>query len=212
MGYHRAGFDVVGVDINPQPNYPFRFTKADAIATLAGSNFVGQFDAIHASPPCQEHSRLRSIAPDQDTGWMLHATLDLLRSSGLPWVCENVVGAPLPNAPTLTGQHGVELCGKTFGLNVVRHRLFECSFPVEQPPHLPHDGENYSPAGHGDPNWRQRQRQRQRHRSGPGYADRCREAMGIDWMNRDELAQAIPPAYTEFIGKQLIQHLAVTHA
>lgn len=221
MGYSRAGFDVVGVDINPRPHFPFRFVQADAMTLDVDrhggcwrnfdgrwhASYLGHFDAIHASPPCQDYSSLASVTGGNGTGWLLHATLPLLRQSGLPWVCENVVGAPLPSAPTLFGEFGVELCGTMFGLRVLRHRLFQSSFPITPPPHGPHDGEFYSPAGHGDPNWRKRAAD-PRFR-GAGYHRRCSEAMGIDWMNRDELAQAIPPAYTTFIGAQLLQHLKV---
>ena len=215
MGYSRAGFEVVGVDIKPQPHYPFEFYQVDALDVLRCWNRTRYtalmdegFAAIHASPPCQDHSSLASITGGNGTGWLLDATLKLLQDTGLSWVVENVVGAPLPNGSTLFGQHGVELCGTMFGLGVLRHRLFEASFSVAAPLHRPHVGTFYSPAGHGDPNWRHREEHPEMH--GLGYADRCREAMGIDWMNRDELSQAIPPAYTEFIGSQLLACLGST--
>lgn len=206
MGYHRAGFDVVGVDIDPQPNYPFEFHQADAIAVLRGEVLdLSEFDAIHASPVCHDWSPLASVTGTDGSGELLLQTLDLLPSTGLPWIVENVTGAPLPHQSDLFGRHGIVLCGTMFGLQVIRHRLFEASFPLSAPPHGSHVGEFYAPAGHGDPNWKRRDANP--HLSGPGYADRCRKAMGMDWVNRDELAQAIPPAYTEHLGLLLMAAL-----
>jgi hypothetical protein len=118
---------------------------------------------------------------------------------------ENVVGAPLADQSDLFGRHGVMLCGTNFDLQVIRHRIFETSFPLPAQQCAAHVGEFYSPAGHGDPNWKRREENP--HLTGPGYADRCRKAMGIDWMNRDELAQAAPPAYSEWIGQHLLDHI-----
>lgn len=211
VGYERAGFDVVGVDIAPQPHYPFKFVQGDALEYLDGDSWARSipyaFDAVHASPPCQDHSSLASITGGNGTGWMLDATLRGLSALRIPWVCENVVGAPLANGDTLFGQHGVELCGTMFGLQVLRHRLFETSFSISGPAHGSHDGKFFSPAGHGHPNWRERGSDPLFH--GAGYARRCAEAMGIDWMNRDELAQAIPPTYTEFIGARLLDAMSL---
>lgn len=219
MGYHRAGFEVVGVDHEPQPNYPFEFHQADALDVLAalehepngdiadGWLHRQRFDAIHASPVCHDWSPLASVTGTNGTGELLLATLAKLRRIGIPWVVENTTGAPLPFQSDLFGRHGVELCGTMFGLKVIRHRLFEASFALVAPPHGSHVGEFYAPAGHGDPNWKRRDANPHLH--GKGYADRCRDAMGIKWMNRDELAQAIPPAYTEWIGRQLLDVLEV---
>lgn len=200
VGYRRAGFDVVGVDIEHQSNYPYHFHKADAIAVLRGEILdLSQFDAIHASPVCHDWSKLSSISGKDGTAILLEQTLDLLRNMSVPWIVENVTGAPLPVQSNLFGQHGVELCGTMFGLKVIRHRLFETSFPVHAPKHGSHEGEFYNPAGHGDPDWRNREKHP--HTFGKGYTQRCRDAMGIDWpINRNELAQAIPPAYTEWLG------------
>jgi DNA (cytosine-5)-methyltransferase 1 len=202
VGYARAGFEVVGVDIEPHPDYPFEFHQGDAIEWLEmlydDPSFIAPFDAIHASPVCHDWSPLASVTGRDGSGDLLLQTLAKLPRLGMPWVVENVVGAPLPHQDDLFGRYGVELCGSMFGLKVLRHRLFEASFPITAPPHGSHVGEFYAPAGHGDPNWKRREANP--HLSGKGYADRCREAMGIDWMNRDELAQAIPPAYTEHIG------------
>ena len=200
MGYHRAFPDahIVGVDINPQPNYPFEFHQADACTFPTEG-----FDFIHASPPCQDHSTLSALQDEHGTGWMLAHTLDRLRDSGVPWVVENVAGArsEMPDAITL--------CGSMFGLEVRRHRLFAASFPMLAPQCAHYlQPEPIDVTGTGGPSTKVRT-------SGGGVSrkprnlDHAREAMGIDWMTRRELSQAIPPAYTEWIGNQLAAHLAV---
>ena len=191
MGYHRAGFEVVGVDIKPQPHYPFEFHQADALTFP-----LNGFDAIHASPPCQDHSLLHRNygAAGHGTAWMLNETLAALHAQERPWVVENVVGAPLPSA--------IELCGASFGLgasglDLNRHRRFQMSFYVLAPPCQHRPGKTIGVYGNGTNAW---------HRAKLGrnltIAEQ-REAMGIDWMSRAELSQAIPPAYTEWIGHRL---------
>src|SRR5690606_38371919 len=124
VGYHRAGFEVIGVDIDPQPNYPFEFIQADAIETLKSmlrndNKLAGYtFDAIHASPPCQKYSGIQGLAVARNGGYKDHVDLveptrTLITDSGLPYVIENVVGAPIHNPVTL--------CGSMFGLKVYRH-------------------------------------------------------------------------------------------
>lgn len=198
MGYHRAGFDVVGVDIKPQPRYPFEFHQADALTwPLDG------FDAIHASPPCQGYSIANNIHGRSDHPLLVEPVRERLVASGLPYIIENVPGAPLRD-PVL-------LCGLSLGLNVKRHRLFECTFPVMVPPCTAHAGDWLLVFGHtvltrgkvvgkakGGGNTIKR-----RHVG----VDRGREAMGIDWMTRDELSEAIPPAMTELLGGFLLDHL-----
>ena len=190
MGYSRAGFEVVGVDINPQPHYPFEFTQADAMTfPLEG------FDAIHASPPCQDH--METPHKSHGTGWMLPDTRTRLEGSGVPWVIENVASAPM--------RADFVLCGCMFGLrHLRRERWFETSwhgFALT----LQHDHSHpaISVVGHGTPSW-----VRQKLGYNPTIAQ-YREAMGIDWMNRNELSQAIPPAYTEWIGGHLLARMAV---
>lgn len=200
VGYHRAGFDVVGVDIAPQPHYPFRFYQDDAFNWLDGPVY---FDAVHASPPCQHYSTIAK----QNTVRFGHAYVDLyaatrarLADLGIPWVIENVLGAPY--------RSGLVLCGSMFDLDVRRHRNFETS-------HLmlalvcQHDRQasgrfrsldKRSPLSavvgvHGHINYR-------------GEAEIRNAAMGIDWMTQPELTQAIPPAYTEWIGAQLLGYLS----
>ena len=198
MGYHRAGFDVVGVDIKPQPHYPFEFHQADALTfPLDG------FDAIHASPPCQPFTRGQALRRGKPSAKLdlLRPTRDRLRKAGVPWIIENVEGAPLIRPLTL--------CGSTFGLAVRRHRLFESSvliFPAGDCRHR----QQGRPVGvyhvMGD------QVQGIDHRTGrlvyggrtAETVEEARVAMGIDWMDWDELREAIPPAYTEWIGRQLL--------
>ena len=188
MGYARAGFEVVGVDIIPQPHYPFGFHQGDALEFLREHGHM--FDAIHASPPCQAYSETRKIQSN-DHPELIPPTRMALQQIGLPWVIENVPGSPLIDP--------VELCGAMFGLRTYRHRLFETSFPVTIPPHPKHgapqakmgrpprEGEFIHVVGNF---------------SGVEYA---KTAMGIDWMNRNEMAQAIPPTYTEYIGCKLME-------
>jgi len=193
MGYHRAGFDVVGVDNRPQPRYPFEFHQGDAMTfPLDG------FDAIHASPPCQDHSSLSALHAKRGTGWMLAGTRERLERQSAPWVIENVPGAPM--------RADYRLCGCLFDLpGLKRDRWFETSwrgFDLRAPCH--HPDMTITVAGHGmDGRY---------YRLGivPTQADRQR-AMGISWMSDAELVQAVPPAYTEHIGAQLLEHLrAVT--
>ena len=207
-GYDRAGFDVTGVDLEPQPRYPFRFVRADALDVL-GHWDLSAFDAIHASPPCQDHSATQVFGGDHGTGWLLGATLGRLRGTGVPWVVENVAGSPLPQQPDLFGASGLTLCGCMFpelrGL-LYEDRKFETSFPVRQPSHVLHQwpqtkmgrppkpGECMQLTGHF------------------GDAEEGRRRMRVPWMNRDGIAQAIPPAFTEFIGAQLLEHIGATEA
>ena len=227
MGYHRAGFEVVGVDIAPQKNYPFEFHQADAMTyPLEG------FDAIHASPPCQAFTDLKTMPNARQHDDLLTPTRERLIASGLPYVIENVEGAPM------TGPY-IRLCGSMFALGVGnaelrRHRLFELGgFYTLTPPcqhytrHLVigvyggHGRDHRrTVGGYGDGNGRDYRRDPVRPNtdgvwgSAGGSSARDgtqqfsteerREAMGIDWMTRNELSQAIPPAYTEYIGKQLM--------
>jgi DNA (cytosine-5)-methyltransferase 1 len=200
MGYHRAGFDVVGVDIDPQPRYPFEFHQADAMTwPLDG------FAAIGASPPCQRYSDLaRRNGNGHEWPDYIPAVREALERSGLPWVIENVEGAPLRDP--------VVLCGTMFpGLRVIRHRLFESNMPLVAPPHPPHPlvfTHDKRKAHYG----RLDQSTSFVQVTGGGNATVANKAaaMGIDWMTGAELNEAIPPAYTELIGQQLLAHLGVS--
>lgn len=197
-GYRRAGFRVIGVDIARQRHFPLgdmHFIQAEALAWFDAHNFVN-VAAVHASPPCQGYSRMNRVHK-REYPMLIEPFRERFQALGLPYVIENVEGAPLIDPITL--------CGSSFDLKVLRHRLFESNVPLVAPPCNSHKGEFYSPAGHGDPNWRHSEKNP--HLKGVGYTERCRRAMGISWMNRDELAEAIPPAYTEWIGKQLMEHI-----
>lgn len=182
MGYYMAGFEVFGVDINPQQRYPFDFIQADAIEYLIEHG--NEFDVIHASPPCQRYSNAQRIQGKDHPDYIAR-TRDAMPDC--PWIIENVLGAPLANPITL--------CGHTFGLGTYRHRLFETSFDIEAPEHKPHDKPTTKmgrPPRDGE----------MMHVVGNfSGAQAARVAMGIDWMTRDELRESIPPAYTEYIGK-----------
>jgi hypothetical protein len=194
MGYHRAGFDVIGVDIVDQPDYPFEFYQADA---LAARNYAS--DAIHASPPCQASCNLtKGTNAGRRYNQLIPQTRERLAQTGLPTVIENVQGSDL--------RRDLTLCGEMFGLDVIRHRYFECSFPVTQPVHIKHRGrvsgmrhgvwyEGPYVAVYGDG-------------GGKGSVVQWQKAMGIDWTdNRKSIAEAVPPAYTEYVGTQLLAHI-----
>ena len=179
MGYHRAGFEVVGVDIKPQPHYPFEFHQADAMTyPLDG------FDAIHASPPCQGYSRMRHLPWLRDKIYplLIEPTRERLIAVGVPYVIENVMDAHLPAG---------WLCGGMFGLPIYRHRAFETNWFWMQPAHPRH---------------------RRVIEAGRMLGGRLRRAHGdmkLGWMTSDERDEAIPPAYTEYIGRQLLAMLEV---
>jgi DNA (cytosine-5)-methyltransferase 1 len=204
VGYERAGFDVVGVDIVPQPRYPFEFIQADALELLRALP-VADFDAIHASPPCQAFTAYQRTGNVGEYPDLIQPARDLLNATGLPWVMENVTGAPLKD-PLL-------LCGSMFDMDIQRHRLFESNVRLE-PPVWPcrHKlwGPDRFPGG----------RSKERTGSSRGLVRGTVEigswdiplaaqqaAMGIDWMTLEELSEAIPPAYTEHLGRSLLAAL-----
>lgn len=211
VGYSRAGFDeIVGVDINPQPRYPFRFVQADALDYV--SDHGHEYDAIHASPPCQGYSRLRGFCVARfGTAWLdkypmlIEPVRNALLSTGRPYVIENVEGAPL--------REPIVLCGAYLGLKVYRHRAFECSFPVWHIPHLPHR-DTIAGKGNGHKlGFRNRLISKKGFVSPVGNfgnVEYCKAAMGINWMTADEMSEAIPPAYTEWIGQHLM--MVLNHA
>lgn len=241
VGYYRAGFEVVGVDIVPQKNYPFPFILGDALDVLArmisgekiaardGNEYgLDDFAAIHASPPCQFASQ---ITPDKSRHEnLIPATRKLLIDSGRHYVIENVMGARSHlRAPFM-------VCGMPLGLKVYRHRWFESDVMVFGTPHYPHR-DNTPRAGHGlsdkgfisvtgggNRTYTAQIKDSARRRGVlPGVSEKgfvsitghisgvdyCRWAMGIDWMTGKELCQAIPPAFTEYVGRQLMDILAV---
>ena len=195
-GYQLAGFEVTGIDLFAQPRYcGDAFFRQDALECLAQHG--REFDAIHASPPCQAYTPLRALAPEKSYPDLVAVTRAALLVIGRPWVIENVPGAPLIEPITL--------CGAMFdGLRVYRHRLFESSERIVPPDHQRHTARVA---------WgRDRKR---RYQEGGWFASitgdvgtYCGDAMGIDWMNGNELSQAIPPAYTHHVGHQLLAALS----
>jgi DNA (cytosine-5)-methyltransferase 1 len=194
MGYARAGFDVVGVDVAAMPRYPFEFVQADALTfPLDG------FDAIHASPPCQDYSTTRSLHA-VDYPRLIAPIRERLLEAGVPFVIENVAGARHDLRSPVT------LCGSSFGLGVRRHRLFETSFPVMFPPPCRHDlqPEPVDVTGTGASRIGERLDGAGGNSRKPRNLAHAREAMGIGWMTRVELREAVPPAMTEWLGLQLL--------
>jgi len=218
VGFHHAGFDVVGVDINMQKRYPYDFLQMDALDALrkliAGDGllfgsrciYLSDIAVIAASPPCQVYSVTASLSNGNHPD-LVAITRDALIGTGKPYVIENVPGSPLINP--------LMLCGTMFGLRVIRHRLFECNPSIWFPPAICNHWGTASSSGRG-----------KKPTNVPGYVPGTlinydfitvagsdyivadgRIAMGIDWMTKKELSQAIPPAYTEFIGKHLIRVL-----
>jgi DNA (cytosine-5)-methyltransferase 1 len=204
-GYERAGFDVVGVDIAPQPNYPFEFHRGDALEFLREHGH--EFDAIHASPPCQSFLSLgavnKALGRKYDHPNLIGPTRELLIAIGKPYVIENVQDA---RAHLI---EPVRICGTALHLPLRRHRLFESNMPLTglECEHsrftIPRYWTSFRPNGE--------------HRlstvvqvyGNGGNVHEWPAAMGIDWMTRHEMAEAIPPAYTEHLGKQLLAQIAV---
>jgi DNA (cytosine-5)-methyltransferase 1 len=196
VGLNRAGFHIIdGYDIATQKSYPYRFHLGDALAAdLRGADFVW------ASPPCQAHTAINHARKGELVS-LVAATREKLRAWGGPWIMENVPGAPMENP--------LMLCGTMFGLGVIRHRLFESNIPISAPMRCRHtgnvaDGTYVSVHGGG---------QRSTHKI-PYSVQRPRweAAMGINWMNtRHELCQAIPPAYSEWLGRQVLSYINTRH-
>ena len=211
MGYSRAGFtDIVGVDIKPQPRYPFTFVLGDAFEYH--NKHRHRFDAVHASPPCQAFTQMsakwrgRGTRADEHDD-LLTPTLMTLRGMGAPWVVENVPGAVRIMRPNLV------LHGGMFGLGVHRPRLFESNiaFLVAYSPRTPFPLGVYGTKPDGRTTYRYRNNGNYKGKSlirAAKSIEEAREAMGIDWMTWEEIREAIPPAYTEFIGRQLLQAIA----
>lgn len=208
VGYHRAGFRVIGVDRAPQPRYPYAFVQGDALEALTrlleGGRIAGHplddFAAVVGSPPCQLFAKGSGKAGTRARHTnLIPATREAMAATGLPYAIENITEARRHL------RDPVALCGAWFGLGVFRHRLFETSFPLAQPPHHPHtgrigDGRFQTVAG--NPGGSSR-----RDATRFGDAAAWSKAMGIDWMSARELAQAIPPRYTVRVGAALYAHL-----
>ena len=212
MGYHHAGFDVVGVDARPQPNYPFEFHQGDALEFLEARG--REFDAIHASPPCQAFTqmsaRYRGKGGKADSHPnLLTPFLQRLRDARVPMVVENVPGAARVYEQFRDRCSIVTLRGGMFGLGVHRPRLFASNVLLLEPSWSPRTREPIGVYGHkpdGRTLWRRNNVSIIR---AAKSVEEARAAMGIDWMAWDEIREAIPPAYTEFLGRQLMRYLRV---
>lgn len=217
-GYELAGFEVYGADIKDQPRYPYPFRQVDVL-TLDSAGIRRDFDAIHASPPCQARTNLKHMPNAKEHLDLVPQTRALLKATGLPYIIENVVGAPL--------QEPVVLCGTMFGLGIRdaelwRHRLFESNIRIAAPGPCAHYKRGAEVVGVYGGHVRNRKRapvigvyghgpdngKRSRDRGRPDFSlDDAKTAMGIDWMSQAELSQAIPPAYTAHLGAQLMATL-----
>ena len=195
MGLFKAGFDIVGVDIKPQPYYPFPIIVGD-VFNLTPED-LKEYDAFWASPPCQAFT-FASKRAQRDYGYkypdFIPSSREMLKATKKPYIIENVVGAPLLNP--------IRLCGTMFGLKVLRHRLFESNVLIPEPFHQQHNkdwlcGRDYFRILNGGC-WVRGQEKK-------GSLEEWQEAMGIDWMPRIELSQAIPPTYAQFIGEWLMK-------
>ena len=201
MGYHRAGFDVIGIDIEPQPRYPFEFIQADAMTYVHRR----PVHAIHASPPCQGYLNLtrvnEALGRDPQHEDLIAATREALTATGLPYVIENVQDARARLVDP------VRLCGTSFGLPLRRHRLFESNVPLA--------GLQCAHHLFTEPRYWTGWRPKGEHRlstvvqvyGNAGGKEHWPAAMDIDWMDDHGMCEAVPPAYTEHIGRQLIAHV-----
>lgn len=206
VGYARAGFDVVGVDNKPHPDYPFELTVADAVEVARDVDYLNTFDVVHASPPCPRYSTATPADRRDDHPDLVPVMRDLLTAWGGTWVMENVPGAPM-HAPAL-------YCGSAFGLGVRRHRLFESDVLLMSPGcHHGLQREVWGVYGdHGDAKPARRPDGTSRGNKARN-TEHARQVMGIDWMTHwDDIADAIPPDYTEHVGAQLAAHIAKERA
>ena len=206
MGYHRAGFEVVGVDINPQLNYPFRFYQADALEFVQQRWVRHYFDAIHASPPCQDYLNLTKVnaalGRESSHDRLIAETRAALIATDLPWVIENVEDAK----PELVNP--VRICGTGVGLPLRRHRMFESNVPLDG---IACDHQRFTEKRYWTswrPNGEHRLSTVVQVYGNAGGREHWPAAMGIDWMTAEEMVEAIPPSYTEHIGRQLAAHLS----
>lgn len=202
MGYHRAGFDVIGIDIVPRPRYPFPFIQADALEPPVD---LSAFTAIHASPPCQLYSVSTAMHDKSAYPDLVGDTRNLLMESGLPWIIENVPEAPLVKLGCMTfdGRSSIMLCGSMLGMErVQRHRIFETNWDLTTTFRCRHELQRdvMTIVGHSE--------QGRTGNVGAHWGtDARREAMGMPWASRNGIPEAIPPSYTEFIGQQLMNHI-----
>ena len=193
-GYNKAGFDVTGIDLKHGKRYPYKYIKGDVLMYLQNLDFLRSFDIIHASPPCQTHSITQHLRNAQGKSTskldLIPQTRAALIASGKPYVIENVPGSPLINP--------IQLCGSSFGLQVRRHRLFESNMKLTGSV-CDHKAQGRPVGVYGSLN-----DQIPKGGKTATTIDEGRDAMGMPWAIWTELVEAIPPAYTEYLGKQII--------
>lgn len=197
VGYHQAGFEVYGVDLKHGKRYPFIYMRADVLQVLQDEEYINQFDVIHASPPCQTHSITKHLRNAQGKTTskidLIPQTRAALIASGKPYIIENVPGSPLIDP--------VQVCGSSFGLKVRRHRLFESNIPLV--------GSKCDHKAQGRPIGVYGSLNDEIPKGGKTAAtiDEARKAMGMDWAIWTELVEAIPPAFTKYVGLQVMRLL-----
>lgn len=199
VGYHRAGYDVTGVDIQAHKDYPYQLIVADVLDFMSNDGWANDYDLIHASPPCPRYSRMTKVSGDPNKHPdLVPVMIKALEATGKPWIIENVPGAPMPGSVTL--------CGSAFGLRVRRHRQFLSNLELRGT-RCDHKSQGRAIGVYGNRTGTYEYQLARYARIGRDYGLRAesvadaQDAMGIDWINNwDDLTDAIPPAYTEFIG------------
>lgn len=197
VGYHQAGFEVYGVDLKHGKRYPFTYLRADVLDVLRDEEYINQFDVIHASPPCQTHSITKHLRNAQGKSTskidLIPETRAALIASGKPYIIENVPGSPLINP--------IQLCGSSFGLKVRRHRLFESNMPLIGSK-CDHKAQGRPVGVYGSLN-----DEIPKGGKTASTIDEARKAMDMDWAIWTELVEAIPPAFTKYLGGQIVNWL-----
>ena len=210
VGYDRSGFQVTGVDIKAHPDYPYQLIVADVLDFMTQDNWHADYDVIHASPPCPRYSSITHVSGNPDAHPdLVPVMIQMLTKTGKPWVIENVMGAPMPGS--------VVVCGSSFGLRVRRHRQFLSNLPLRSSV-CDHKSQGRAIGVYGNQTGSYESQLARYKRIGRDYGLRAenvadaQNAMGINWMNNwDDLTDAIPPAYTEFIGLQICDALHIPH-
>ncbi len=197
VGYHQAGFEIHGIDLKHGKRYPFTYLRADVLDVLKDKDFINQFDVIHASPPCQTHSITKHLRNAQGKSTskidLIPQTRETLIASGKAYIIENVPGSPLINP--------IQLCGSSFGLKVRRHRLFESNMPLVGSK-CDHKTQGRPVGVYGSLN-----DEIPKGGKTASTIDEARKAMDMDWAIWTELVEAIPPAFTKYLGGQIVNWL-----
>lgn len=211
VGYQKAGFDVTGVDVKSHPDYPYTLIVADVLEFISQDNWHDGYDVIHASPPCPRYSSITHVSGNpEDHPDLVPVMIEVLTATEKPWVIENVMGAPMPGS--------VIVCGSSFGLRVRRHRQFLSNMTLKSSV-CDHKSQGRAIGVYGNQTGSYESQLARYKRIGRDYGLRAesvadaQNAMGIDWMTKwDDLTDAIPPAYTQFIGEQLCDLIHISHS